>query len=85
MLPIDIDEMYQCDECPGQFKYQKSYLKHMECYHNKTGLKANRAGKKPKKSIYTCSCCDKTYTSEKLYHKHIVWHGKTINTIPFLE
>lgn len=74
---MENDEMYQCSECPGQFKYQKSFLKHLEAYHNQTGLKMmSKTSKKYKKSVHTCQYCGKIYTSEKLLSNHTVRHGR---------
>lgn len=70
------DETYQCNECPGQFKYQKSFLKHMENYHQKNASQiCPKTPKKHNKLAYSCKYCDKSYTSEKLLNKHIICHG----------
>lgn len=72
--------MFQCAECPGQFLYRRSYLKHMEHDHNKTegGIIYNKVkNRNSQRAAFVCRYCDKKYISEKLLMKHIVNHGET--------
>lgn len=76
---IDDDDdvkMFQCNECPGQFRYRRSYLKHMDQYHNKNESGISFANRRTsKKATFNCKYCEKKYTSDKLLRKHAENHG----------
>lgn len=74
---LDDVKTFQCDECPGQFRYQRSYLKHMEQCHQKNETStAVHNRRTSKKAIFKCDYCDKKYTSDKLLKKHSNHHGE---------